>query len=278
MDCLKCGKNRVGLGLFLLLGLLVTAFPAQAETVDVTQLRRIHAIAPNQSKPGHVFLATRQGLFLASPDGKAQWVTDTGNMPVSMVHTGDDGSVFVYSLLKGLMKGNPEGTAWQTLNNQFGSQIPIDMASEPGPEGKLFLTTQAQWILVSTDSGKSWKKFGQKEKPLSASGKRGEKLFTANCQSCHGVGAVGESFSLQALSDKDYQMAPALNGSAHAWHHVDADLIKTILEGSPTKGSRMVGFKDKLSKQDAEDVLAYFQNFWGKREFDCQGPKHMQCM
>ena len=34
----------------------------------------------------------------------------------------------------------------------------------------------------------------------------------------------------------------------------------------------------KIRPQDAKDLIVYMKSLWGKRELDCQGPKHMQCM
>lgn len=278
MDFSKSVTNYFVLGLLIFIGLTITVVSAQAKTVKIDQLRRIHAMALHPNKPEHLFLGTGEGLFLASPDGQAQWIQEIGKLPVSMVHTGRDESVYAFVLSKGLMKGKSDGTGWNMLYNNFGGQLPIGMAIESGQPEKLFLYTRSDRILASTDGGKSWHRYAAKKKPLSPAATQGEKLYAANCQSCHGIKAVGESISLQTITDRDYKMAPALDGSAHAWHHTDESLVKTILEGSPTKGSRMQGFKTTLSQKDAKAVLAYFKSFWSERELDCQGAKHMQCM
>ncbi len=59
---------------------------------------------------------------------------------------------------------------------------------------------------------------------------------------CHGIDGVGENYSQQALTDKNYFMAPALDASAHAWHHSDAGLVKSIREGSP-RTKRMAAWR-----------------------------------
>jgi len=71
-------------------------------------------------------------------------------------------------------------------------------------------------------------------------------------------------------------MALALNGSAHAWHHTDA-LVNMILNGSQRTERMPVCKKQGLTDQNARDLVAYIKSSWGKRELDCQGPKHMQC-
>ena len=87
----------------------------------------------------------------------------------------------------------------------------------------------------------------------------------------------GERYRVQNLTGQGYIGAPVLDGKAHAWHHTDAQLVKTILEGSP-RIQRMPAWKSTMNKRDAHDVIAYFKSFWSTRELDCQGPKHMQCM
>lgn len=102
--------------------------------------------------------------------------------------------------------------------------------------------------------------------------RRGEKLFEANCQACHGQRGAGESphagLAGQAL-------APALDATMHAWHHTDEQLRETILKGSPVPNSRMVGWEGRLSGRDADDLVAYMKSLWDERALRCQGPKHM---
>ena len=73
-------------------------------------------------------------------------------------------------------------------------------------------------------------------------------------------------------------MAPALDSSAHAWHHTDVALQKLILEGS-SRTPRMEAWKKTgLSNKEAHDLVAYIKSLWTQRELECQGPNHMQCM
>jgi len=82
---------------------------------------------------------------------------------------------------------------------------------------------------------------------------------------------------MQALTDKDYIRAPAMNDSEHAWHHTDEALQKTILEGSPRTDRMMPWKKAGLNEANAQDLIAYIKSLWTQRELDCQGPKHMSC-
>ncbi|MEE8387351.1 MAG: cytochrome c [Acidiferrobacterales bacterium] len=106
---------------------------------------------------------------------------------------------------------------------------------------------------------------------------RGEGLYRSYCIRCHGVKGAGEKPISPYIRDPGYYEAPALDRSMHAWHHTDEALLKTILQGSP-RTKRMPAMKGVITRKQAIDLVAYIKSFWGKRELDCQGPKHMSCM
>ena len=83
-----------------------------------------------------------------------------------------------------------------------------------------------------------------------ASVERGESLYLATCQACHGdeTGAGG------------IPEAPPHNADGHTWHHPDAQLIEWILSGKPFR--TMPGFGDKLSREDAQAILSYIRTWW----------------
>ncbi len=83
-----------------------------------------------------------------------------------------------------------------------------------------------------------------------ASVTRGEQLYVATCQGCHGDEA-GAGGILEA---------PPHNADGHTWHHPDAQLIDWILNGKPF--TAMPGFADELSREDAESILAYIKTWW----------------
>ena len=70
--------------------------------------------------------------------------------------------------------------------------------------------------------------------PSSESVTEGEQIFAANCAACHGEKAVGENLQrpLGGMKDQGGYLAPALNGTGHAWHHPDEILFRIIQEGS----------------------------------------------
>ena len=71
----------------------------------------------------------------------------------------------------------------------------------------------------------------------------GARLFEQNCRPCHGSKAVGENPATPLGGwNKIGPIAPALNGSGHAWHHPPRYFFHIIRKGSTVKGSRMLGW------------------------------------
>ena len=83
----------------------------------------------------------------------------------------------------------------------------------------------------------------------------GETVYQENCMSCHGENGEGG-------------VGPGLNGSAHSWHHPDQQLISVIRDGIPD--SQMVALGDKLSDEEIEAVIHYFQNWWSPEQKQMQ--------
>jgi len=90
---------------------------------------------------------------------------------------------------------------------------------------------------------------------------QGATLFKQNCASCHGMNAEGTADWKKTDADGNYP-PPPLNGSAHAWHHSKKLLTRTILEGGAKLGGTMPAFAGKLTEQEIEAVIAYFQSKW----------------
>lgn len=89
----------------------------------------------------------------------------------------------------------------------------------------------------------------------------GKEVFAQNCAACHGYKAEKTKNWKQTLSDGSYP-PPPLNDKAHAWHHPIKALRFTINEGGKPIGGVMPAFKDKLSSQDVDNVIAHIQSFW----------------
>lgn len=90
---------------------------------------------------------------------------------------------------------------------------------------------------------------------------RGANIYTANCAACHGARAEGAPNWQRPGPDGKYP-APPLDGSGHAWHHPGAALKQTIRGGTLKLGGSMPAWKDKLTDDDIEAAIAWFQFTW----------------
>lgn len=92
--------------------------------------------------------------------------------------------------------------------------------------------------------------------------KQGAAVFSKHCAECHGQHAQGLAEDWrQKLPDGSYP-PPPLNGSAHAWHHSLSSLKRTVRDGGIRLGGKMPPFKYKLSDEEIESVIAFFQDKW----------------
>lgn len=90
---------------------------------------------------------------------------------------------------------------------------------------------------------------------------RGAVLYKANCAACHGQQGQGAP-GWQQRGPDGKMPPPPLNGTGHAWHHPAKVLRYTILNGTKALGGNMPAWKGKLSEQDIEDIIAWFQSKW----------------
>jgi len=241
------------------------------------ELPGLYSLAVSSMDSKRLYAATRGGLMV-SQDGGENWIDAYQfQLPVTLIRVTEKGVLYAYILGKGLMRSTESTRDWVLVNNEFGSQVLLQMITAPNDPDQHMVLSNFGRVLVSQDGGKSWHRFSGDLLPSNAAEKRGEKLYVQNCQTCHGLQGVGETFTPEILRQAKYFFAPPLNDLSHAWHHTDDALVETILEGVE-RTDRMRAWKDKLSKQDAQDVVAYMKSQWGPRALECQGPKHMQCM
>ncbi len=134
----------------------------------------------------------------------------------------------------------------------------------------------ALWLLIgpqlSSLGTQAARVGGAPARTFSAQETRGEALYNANCMSCHGGPMVGAT--------TDYP--PRHNASGHTWHHPDCQLKQIVRDGSdemtdmmremmaPPDAPRMQAFKDRLSDEEIEAVLAYIKTMWAPAQREIQ--------
>lgn len=92
---------------------------------------------------------------------------------------------------------------------------------------------------------------------------RGERIFLENCSECHGKNAEGDQNWREKGDDGKYP-PPPLNGTAHAWHHPNKGLQEYVKFGSRDPKGNMKGFEGKLSEEEIDDAIAFFQSKWSE--------------
>jgi len=89
----------------------------------------------------------------------------------------------------------------------------------------------------------------------------GKQVFADNCTICHGENAQGAKDWHQRNPDGSFP-PPPLNGTGHAWHHSLDVLYDVIANGSQPGQGNMPAWKDKLSQEQIEATVMWFQSLW----------------
>ena len=105
---------------------------------------------------------------------------------------------------------------------------------------------------------------------------RGKTVFKANCAVCHGDKGQGLTENWKAVQADGKFPPPPINGSAHAWHHTKALLLRTVNEGGIALGGAMPPFKDKLSAVEKEAVIAYVTSLWPEKTYKIWASRNPQ--
>jgi len=104
----------------------------------------------------------------------------------------------------------------------------------------------------------------------------GKNLFAKNCAVCHGPAGIGPQSPALKVKRKDGKFQPpALNGTAHTWHHSPDLLRKIIAKGGTSYGKGYKGwmpvFEKTLTQKQRDDILKYLHSLWPdkiKRRYD----------
>lgn len=88
---------------------------------------------------------------------------------------------------------------------------------------------------------------------------RGVRLYQEHCAQCHGPEAQGHP----DWQNPQVVAAPPLNGSGNEWKRRKQDMIAIIRNGATRHGEPvMPAWKGRLSDQDIEDIIAWYQALW----------------
>ena len=95
----------------------------------------------------------------------------------------------------------------------------------------------------------------------------GEKVYRANCASCHGVKLEGEAGWNTRRNADGTLKPPPHDDSGHTWHHPDRVLFDYTKQGGgptapPGFTSAMPGFAGTLGDGEIWAVLAFIKSRW----------------
>ena len=91
---------------------------------------------------------------------------------------------------------------------------------------------------------------------------RGALVYQENCAQCHGPEAQGHP-DWQHAKQQGYSAAPPLDGTGPAAKMKKSEIIAVIKNGVKYKGEPvMPGWNGRVSDQDIEDVITWFQALW----------------
>ena len=89
--------------------------------------------------------------------------------------------------------------------------------------------------------------------------RRGQEVYNASCIGCH-LGPTGGTID-------DYP--PRHNANGHTWHHPDCLIARVTRDGisersalAPPDAPLMPAFRDRLSPDDIDAVIAYIKTLW----------------
>lgn len=144
------------------------------------------------------------------------------------------------------------------------------------PRGPAVVGLLAGAAVVAALAGVFWAAFppvvGPRPALPDAVAARGQRIYAASCQACHG-GPVGGAMM-------DYP--PKHNASGHTWHHPDCELLEVITTGSgpmtrmmremmaPPGAPTMPAWREKLSDDEIDAVLAYIKTMWTPEQREIQ--------
>jgi photosystem II stability/assembly factor-like uncharacterized protein len=112
------------------------------------------SIALSPIDPTSVYAATRAGLFKSSDLG-ATWVrAKAGEGPVTMVSAADDGSLYAYDLVDGLIHLAPGAEQWTSIGEPLQDDAILHFTVK---EREMAAATHAGRLVKSIDGGKSWR-------------------------------------------------------------------------------------------------------------------------
>ena len=250
-------------------------------TVSAPLPDQLFSLAASSQNADTLFAGTMNGLSVSKDGGNTWQSAHPEAKPVTAIHVTPDGRLYAFIYGAGLMTAMETNSGgdlqWEILSSAFQDRALLKLVIDPRDAQRMFGLAGTQQLMTSGDGGRSWTNFVGYLQQTTDAVSAGKAIYEDNCSGCHGVDGVGERPDDPGAQDEYGFVAPAMNDSAHAWHHPDAQLLETIRDGS-SRNERMQPWKDDLSDAEIKNVIAYMKSLWSFRSLACQGAKHMACM
>jgi mono/diheme cytochrome c family protein len=274
MDVSRADPKRI-YGIYK--GLQVSRDSGQSWRIAGTLPDDTFDLAASPGDPDRIYAAARGGLFVSEDTGESWAPATLQRQPATLVHVAADNRVYAFVYGVGLLASSETDAGWELRSDGFADRYLLQLTSDPARPEVLHVVSDTGAILTSRDGGRNWVSYVGHDQHDPERIVEGGRLYDRLCQSCHGDKGAGEKPGDPRAVDEYGFVAPALDDSAHGWHHSDDNLVQIILEGS-SRNPRMLPFKELLTEDEARDVVSYIKSLWSFRSLACQGARHMQCM
>jgi photosystem II stability/assembly factor-like uncharacterized protein len=122
--------------------------------------QKLIALAASATSVDTLYAATEAALLVSKDAGKS-WKPLFQGMPVSLVEVTPDGTLYAFVIGRGLVRSAEEPLNFTDLGADIGGGFLLHLAVDPSNPDRLFAATGRSRLLVSTDRGRSWKRFGE---------------------------------------------------------------------------------------------------------------------
>ncbi len=168
--------NKIGFTLLITMALALSMPIAQAEMLSLETLPKTKGIAWHAGTPPQLHVATDKGLYVSRDKGLGWNLSYPFRLPATMISATTENTLYAFVVGKGLLRMRGTESMWTPVNNKFGAQVLTQLSVTADEPSRLVGLNQYGKIIASSDGGVNWHRAGGGNKPLTKSGRQGQKL------------------------------------------------------------------------------------------------------